>query len=44
MKFKAIVYQNNYKKIYGHIQKINLFNYQHDYIFEEKELKQKNEN
>ena len=38
MKFKAIVYQNNYKKIHGHI-KINLFNDRHDYIYEKVEKK-----
>tara|TARA_R100001163_G_scaffold1674_1_gene2680 strand:+ start:95 stop:223 length:129 start_codon:yes stop_codon:yes gene_type:complete len=39
MKIKAIVFQNNPKKIHGHINKINLFGLQHDYIFEDSKEK-----
>ena len=41
MKFKAIVYQNNPKKIHGHLERINLFGLQYDYVFEEEEKNEK---
>ena len=40
MKFKAIVYQNNPKKIHSN-WRINLFGLQHDYVFEEEEKNEK---
>ena len=40
MKFKAIVYQNNPKKIHSN-WRINLFGLQHDYVFEEDEKNEK---
>ena len=39
MKFKAIIYQNNPKRIHGHLERINLFGLQHDYVYEEEEKK-----
>ena len=41
MKFKAIVYQNNPKKIHGHLERINLFGLRHDYLFEEEKNNEK---
>jgi len=41
MKFKAIVYQNNPKKIHGHLERINLFGLQHDYVSEEEKNNEK---
>ena len=38
MKLKAIVYQNNPKKIYGSFERINWFGLQHDYVFKEKKI------
>ena len=37
MKFKAIVYQNNPKKIHGDVGRVNLFGLPHHYVYEEKE-------
>jgi len=35
MKFKAIVYQNNPKRIHSSFERINWFGLHHDYVFEE---------
>ena len=39
MKFTAIVYQNNPKKIHGEVGRVNLFGLRHDYVYEEKKVK-----
>ena len=39
MKFTAIVYQNNPKKIHGDVGRVNLFGLRHDYEYEEKKVK-----
>ena len=41
MKFKAIIYQNNPKKIHGSCEKIDLRLIQHDYVYEEEEEEEK---
>ena len=39
MKIKAIVYQNNPKKIHGSFNRIDLRLLQHDYLYEKEEKK-----
>ena len=39
MKFKAIIYENNPKKIHGSCKGIDLRLIQHDYVYEEGEKK-----
>jgi hypothetical protein len=39
MKFKAIIYQNNPKKIHGSYEGIDLRLIQHDYVYEEEDKK-----
>ena len=39
MKFKAIIYQNNPKKIHGSCEGTDLRLIQHDYVFEEEKKK-----
>jgi len=39
MKFKAIIYQNNPKKIHGSCEEIDLRLLQHDYLYKEEEKK-----
>ena len=43
MKFKAIVYQNNPKKIHGHLERINLFGLQYDYVLKRRKKMKKQE-
>ena len=38
MKFKAIIYQNNPKKIHGSCKRFDLRLLRHDYVYEEKEI------
>ena len=39
MKFKAIIYQNNPKKIHGSCEGIDLCLIRHNYVYEEKEIR-----
>tara|TARA_B100000424_G_scaffold183868_1_gene142524 strand:- start:305 stop:433 length:129 start_codon:yes stop_codon:yes gene_type:complete len=40
MKFKAIIYQNNPKKIHGSCEGFDLRLLRHDYVYEEKEIRE----